>query len=173
MSGAIDLTPTLCDLTGIGLEQVPQSLAQRFIDNPLDGISHASRLTMDAPEVERELFSQWSGRIGMRRGPYLLDADGKLFDLIADPGQRKECNEQYPDVVQQMQEKVEKWRVDVLKSAKPRRPFLIGHLQRSWASLPAQDGKCAGPNVVRSNTAPNCSYFTRIHSPEDRVRWEV
>lgn len=173
LSGAIDLVPTLCDLTGIGLEQVPQSLAQRVIDNPLDGMSHASRLTKDAPEVERDLFTHWSGRIGMRRGPYLLDADGKLFDLLADPGQRKESNELYPDIVRQMKEEVEKWRGGVLKSAKPRRPFLIGHPQRPWAILPAQDGKCSGPQVVRSNTAPNCSYFTRIESSEDRVRWDV
>lgn len=109
----------------------------------------------------------------MRRGPYLLDADGRLFDLLKDPGQRNACNEQHPDVVQEMQEKVENWKVDVLKSAKPRRPFLLGHPQRSWASLPAQDGKCGGPNVVRSNSAPNCSFFTKIQSPEDRIRWEV
>jgi hypothetical protein len=173
LSGAIDLVPTLCDLTGIGLEQVPRSLAQRVIDNPLDGMSHASRLTKDAPEVERDLFTHWSGRIGMRRGPYLLDADGKLFDLLADPGQRKESNELYPDIVRQMKEEVEKWRGGVLKSAKPRRPFPIGHPQRPWAILPAQDGKCSGPQVVRSNTAPNCSYFTRIESSEDRVRWDV
>ncbi len=173
LSGAIDLTPTLCDLAGIGVEKVPQAYAERLADHPLDGISHALRLTADEPEIERELFSQWSGRIAMRRGPYLLDADGRLFDLFKDPGQRNACNEQYLEVVQQMQEKVEKWKVDVLKSAKPRRPFLLGHPQRSWATLPAQDGKCGGPNVVRSNTAPNCSFFTKIQSPEDRIRWEV
>lgn len=173
LSGAIDLTPTLCDLAGIGLDKVPQAYAERLADHPLDGISHALRLTADEPEVERELFSQWSGRIAMRRGSYVLAADGKLFDLSKDPGQSSACNEQYPDVVQQMQERVEKWKVDVLKSAKPRRPFLLGHPQRSWANLPAQDGKCGGPNVVRSNTAPNCSFFTMIRSPEDRIRWEV
>lgn len=173
LSGAIDLTPTLCDLAGIGFDKVPQAYAERIADHPLDGISHALRLTAEEPELERELFTQWSGRIAMRRGPYLLDADGRLFDLLKDPGQRNACNEQHPDIVQEMQGKVENWKVDVLKSAKPRRPFLLGHPQRSWASLPAQDGKCGGPNVVRSNTAPNCSFFTKIQSPEDRIRWEV
>ena len=166
LCGAIDLVPTLCDLVGIPIEPDP--------DHRLDGINLANHLkSPNEPTHSRPLFSHWGGRIAMREGAYLLDAEGKLFDVLNDLGQHSDLSEQLPQQTESMKEAVNRWREDVLKSAKPRRPFLIGHQSRPKSLLPAQDGKCSGPSVVRSNTAPNCSYFTKLKTPEDRCRWEV
>lgn len=166
LSGAIDLMPTLCDLADIQIDTDSE--------HRIDGISLASHLTStNEPTENRTLFSHWGGRIAMREGQYLLDADGKLFDVANDLGQHRDLSQQFQRQTESMKEAVQQWKDDVLKSAKPRRPFLIGHQARTLTILPAQDGKCSGPSVVRSNTAPNCSYFTKILTPEDRCRWDV
>ena len=166
LAGAIDLTPTICDLSQIPIDRNPTK--------PLDGISLAEQLLHPSLGlVDRSLFSEWSGLVAMRQGKYLLDAQGDLFDLLEDPGQNRPITQREPELVNQMKSSVGTWRNEVLLSAESRRPFLIGHPDRSIAELPAQDGKCQGPFVRRSDTAPNCSYFTRIRSPEDVLEWDV
>ena len=45
---------------------------------------------------------------------YHLDDKGKLYDLVADPGQRHEINDSHPDVVSRMQTLIKQWKSDVL-----------------------------------------------------------
>ena len=166
LCGAIDLTPTLCELAGIPIE--PNT------NFPLDGLSLATTLRdPDLPSISRSLFSQWGGRIAMRQDRYLLDPDGALFDLIADPTQQSDLSVSDPNRTRTMTLEVQRWRNEVFRSAQIQRPFPIGHPDRTTALLPAQDGKCQGPSVRRSDTAPNCSYFKNIRSKQDRLTWDI
>jgi arylsulfatase A-like enzyme len=166
LAGAIDITPTLCEFVGLPLESDPT--------HPFDGISIAKQITdPSSPKVDRTLFSQWNGRVAMRQDRYLFDYDGAVFDLIDDPTQHKDLSASDPRRAESMLAQVQRWREDVLRSAQPQRPFPIGHPKRSFAVLPAQDGKCKGPTVKRSDTAPNCSFFTNMHSAEDVIAWNI
>ncbi len=166
LSGAVDLSPTLCELANIPFEPDP--------DHPLDGISIAKQLVdRNAPKISRSLFSQWSGRIAMRQDQYLLDPDGALFDLSNDPTQQTDLAPSDAPRTASMASDVKRWRDEVFRSAQAQRPFLIGHPTRPSALLPAQDGKCKGPSVTRSDTAPNCSFFTNIRSTEDILSWDI
>src|SRR5262249_59826301 len=81
IAAAVDLSPTLIDLAGI----------PRAGDKPFDGISLAPWLLgKGGPAPERVLFQYWAGRVSGRDQRYRLDADGRLFDLSADPGQTKD-----------------------------------------------------------------------------------
>jgi len=166
LTGAVDITPTLCELAGIPIPSDPE--------HPLDGISIAPQILNPTHSViERTLYTHWSGRIAMRQGPYLLDPDGSLFNVVNDPTQQSNLAESEATIRQSMSEAVQRWREEVLRSAQANRPFIIGHPKRPVATLPAQDGKCKGPTVKRSDTAPNCSFFTNIRSTEDRLTWEI
>lgn len=166
LSGAIDITPTLCELAKIPIDSDP--------DHPLDGKSIAKQILNPlTPNFSRSLFTHWSGRVAMRQDLYLLDPDNALFDLINDPSQQRDLAQSEPEKVASMANDVKRWREQVLRSAQTNRPFLVGHPQRPIAILPAQDGKCKGPSVKRSDTAPNCSFFTNIRTPEDSVFWDL
>ena len=168
LSGAIDLVPTICQLIGEPLANHSTS------GNPLDGISLASQLIDPTqPVIERTLFTQWGGKVAMRHKNFLCDANGGLFDLQKDPIQSTDIREQYPEQADFMRQSISAWKRDVLDQGPSDRPFLVGHPKRPRTELPAQDGKCSGPSVRRSNTAPNCSYFTRITSENDEVFWKI
>jgi hypothetical protein len=109
----------------------------------------------------------------MRQDQYLLDPDNALFDLVKDPTQQNDLSKSEPNKLASMAGDVKQWRETVMRSAQANRPFLIGHIERPIALLPAQDGKGKGPSVKRSDTAPNCSFFTNIRSNEDVLFWDV
>jgi hypothetical protein len=143
-------------------------------EHPLDGISLAVHLKDPSrPLISRQLFSQWSGRIAMRQDQYLLDNDGAIFNLVNDPTQQQDLIAEESERASSMTSDVKKWREEVLRSAQTNRPFLVGHTHRPTTLLPAQDGKCQGLSVKRSDTAPNCSFFTNIRSQDDQVVWDI
>jgi hypothetical protein len=164
LSGAIDLLPTLCDLTST---EVPHR-------EKLDGISLAPQLLGESNDiVSRQLFTQWAGKVSLREDGYLLDEQGELFDLIKDATQQKAISNLEPERTERMRAAVKNWRSEVIGSAKTQRPFLVGHKQRVRTELPAQDGKALGNTVKRSAPAPNCSYFTNWKSEADRIVWDI
>ena len=86
--------------------------------HPLDGVSLIPLLQKDAQRLERTFF--WLGaRIGtndraMREGrwKYISDSSlfpGMLFDVEADPGERKELAARHPDVLKRLRDKHAAW----------------------------------------------------------------
>src|SRR3954471_9765097 len=72
IAGAIDLLPTLCELTGV----------RPVGDKPLDGTSVAPLLLGTAQEwPDRMIFSHWNGNVSVRTQQYRLDATGRLYDM--------------------------------------------------------------------------------------------
>jgi hypothetical protein len=164
LSGAIDLTPTLCALAGIEIDT-----------NVLDGLDLSSQLLKrNEPVIARKLYSQWAGQLAVRSDAYMLDANNRLFDLIKDPTQQEVLNEQFPDLVEQLKKEKEAWKRDVLAVAKiDSRPFTVGDRRIDRTELPARDAVAKGPTIKRSAAAPNCSYFTSWKSLEDQVSWNI
>jgi arylsulfatase A-like enzyme len=87
LAAAIDLLPTLADLTGIeyDLPKVP------------DGVSLRPLLFDERGEwKDRFIFSHWNGRVSVRTEQYRLDHEGKLFDMKNDPGQLSDVTTSRP-----------------------------------------------------------------------------
>jgi Sulfatase len=183
ITGAIDLLPTLTSLAGI----------QRVGDKPLDGLDLSPLVKgtkIDSPE--RRIFSHQNGSISVRTPQYRLDSNGALFDMLADPGQKKEIQSERPDVAASLRKTVEEWSQDVLgfatsfantnqgngkKGAGKRvipddRAFPVGYLEFPWTQLPARDGVPHG-GVERSSSAPNCSYFVNWKSVQGSITWDI
>jgi arylsulfatase A-like enzyme len=166
IAGAIDLLPTLAELAGIPLAPAP--------DKPLDGISVAPLLRGTAREwPDRMIFSHWNRNVSVRTQQYRLDANGQLFDMVADPGQSRDVAQQHPDVAAKLSQAVADWKRDVMSQLKrDDRPFTVGYPEFPTTILPARDGVPQG-NVERSAKAPNCSYFQNWTSLEDRITWDI
>lgn len=181
ISGAIDLLPTLGALTG----------APRVGDQPLDGRDLTPLLKEENPNwAPRLIFSHQNGNVSVRSQQYRLDAQGALYDMLADPGQQTDVSDTQPAVANELRQAMQQWRTDVLGSAAapsaggPKkkgqakgagmdpRPCPVGYAEFPRTPLPARDGVPHG-GVKRSANAPNCSYFVNWTTLEDKMTWDV
>jgi hypothetical protein len=168
IAAALDLMPTLAELAGVS---VPVAA-----ERPLDGVSLAPLLVGSAAEADwpdRMIFSHQNGRVSVRTQQYRLDADGRLYDMVADPGQERDLKAEQPAVASRLSQAVVRWKGEVLAGLGPdRRPYPVGYRAFPITHLPARDGRAQG-NVRRSANAPNCSFFTNWTSTDDRMTWDV
>jgi arylsulfatase A-like enzyme len=167
IAAAIDLLPTLAELSGIPVKS----------QKPLDGRSVAPLLLGTAGQwPDRMIFSHWSGKVSVRTQKYRLDNAGKLFDLAADPGQRRDLAGEQPATAAKLARALADWRRDVLGELKrdesDDRPFTVGYREFPVTPLPARDGVPSG-HVERSAGAPNCSFFKNWTSTGDAITWDV
>jgi len=183
ITGAIDLLPTLTSLAGI----------QRVGDKPLDGLD-LSPLVKGAKIVwpARNIFSHQNGSISVRTPQYRLDASGALFDMLADPGQKKDLQSEQRPVAAELSQAVAAWSQEVLgfssvesddskgkgkkgagkKVIPDDRAFPVGYTEFPWTQLPARDG-VPHAGVQRSSSAPNCSYFVHWKSTDGSMTWDI
>ena len=178
IAAAIDLLPTLAELAGIEVAS----------KKPLDGVSLHPLLTerdisrspdargdqtnrVNAVLEDRTIFSHWRGRVSARTQQYRLDHQGKLFDMIADPGQYKDVSRQSPETAKRLRDAVAAWKQELLPGlGQDGRPFPIGHADYRYTQIPARDGVTHG-GIKRSNRFPNCSFFTNWKSTDDKITW--
>jgi arylsulfatase A-like enzyme len=175
IAGAIDLLPTLADLAGIKVAST----------KPLDGISLTPLLTPTRRASEgwpdRTIVTFWNGRLSLRTQQYRFDAGGgqgkkavastALYDMVKDLGQTNSISKEHPDVAARFAAEAKKWRSELAPSVGPdRRPYTVGYAAST--PLPARDGVAHG-SIKRSDTAPNCSYFTNWTSKDDSITWDV
>ncbi len=165
IAGAIDLLPTLANRARVPVNKT----------KPLDGRSLLPLLTgrgsAESSWPDRMIFSLQGRRISVRTQQYRLDADGKLFDMVADPGQDRDIAAEQPETAQRLSAARDAWAKEVLSSTeKDDRPFTVGYAPET--RLPARDGVAEG-GIRRSNTAPNSSFFTNWTSTDGRITWDI
>jgi arylsulfatase A-like enzyme len=168
ISGAIDLLPTLTALAGV----------PRVGNRPLDGRDLSPLLLKQSADwPERLIFSTWNSAVSVRTQTHRLDSRGKLFDMLADPGQTSPINDKEPLLAGKLTAAVNEWRQDMFGNRVPGRgravdprPIPVGYREFPITMLPARDGEPHG-NVNRSASAPNCSYFVNWKSTDDRMVW--
>ncbi len=162
IAGAIDLLPTLAEMAEVDVKP----------PKPLDGVSLQPLIASQAREwPDRMIFSLSGKRVSVRTQQYRLDADGQLFDMIADPGQETDIAKTKPDVASKLRDAAARWSKEVLGAGGPdNRPFPVGHARTTY--LPARDGVPEG-TIQRSSKHPNDSFFTNWTSPEDAMSWHI
>ncbi|MBL9116236.1 MAG: arylsulfatase [Verrucomicrobiaceae bacterium] len=178
ISGAMDLMPTLTALASV----------PRVGDKPLDGRDLTPLLKGETNDWQpRTIFSTWAGKVSARTQTHRLDGEGRLYDMVADPGQTKAVDD--AKLTAELTEAVAAWRKDVgLASviagkgkgkakgkkdggnAVDPRPLTVGYREFPITMLPARDGEPRG-GVKRSSGAPNCSYFVDWTTTDDSMVW--
>ena len=165
IAGAIDLLPTLRDLTGI----------ETSIDKgkPLDGRSLSPLLLADSGEwAPRSLLSIKRSQVSIRTQQYRLDPNGRLYDIAADPGQRMDIADRHPELTAELQLQAKKHSVEMQAhfQANANRPFTVGYGEST--TLTARDGVGHG-TIQRSSKAPNNSFFTNWTRADDFITWDI
>ena len=163
---AIDLLPTLVSLTDI--DHTPK--------NPLDGKDFSELLFQRISEGwhDRLIVSYWNQSLSLRNSQFRLDEEGKLYDMISDPGQTQNVASKYKQMYDSLQNQKEFWLNEFVRDMENRRErlFPVGHPSMHFTQLPARDANATG-NITRSNRWPNCSFFTNWVSSEDSIYWNV
>jgi len=165
IAGVIDLLPTLVDLTGIAF-QPPK---------PLDGVSLKPLLTGQGTfDKNRLLYAYWNGQTSVRSQHYRLDSKGKLYDMVADPGQTTDISAKKADITTRLKRAAQRWKAEVLPgiAGEDQRTFPVGHPGFVFTQLPARDARPEG-SIQRSNKYPNCTYMTNWTKTDDAIVWDV
>lgn len=165
IASAIDVLPTLTDLTQITIEP----------HKAIDGRSLQPLLLEENPDwEERFIVNNWRKQISIRSQQFRLSADDQLFDMIDDPGQKIDIAQHQPDVYSKMMNYKDQWTAQVYTELpkKDKRPFPVGHPDFTHTQLPARDGTAHG-QIKRSNRYPNCSYFTNWTHSQDSITWNI
>ncbi|MBD3672088.1 MAG: arylsulfatase [Planctomycetaceae bacterium] len=161
---ARDLLPTLCDLASVDYRT----------EKRLDGRS-LKPLLLGHPEgwPNRPLINHWKNRISARSQRFRLDHQGRLYDMVADPGQRQEVTKEHPEIAKRLQQAVNHHRLEFMADyEKDNRPFVIAHPGSPLTQLPARDGVAHG-GIERSNKFPNCSFFRNWTSTDGKITWDA
>ena len=162
-----DLLPTLCDLAG-----VPTTNRK-----PLDGVSLKQLLEKPGSTADswpdRVLINQWKNKISVRNQRFRLDDKTRLYDMVADPGQKTNVAARHPKVVEELGMAAARYREEFMPTYfEDKRPFVIAHPGSRYTQLPARDAVAHGA-IERSNRFPNCSYFRNWTSTEDRINFNA
>lgn len=182
IAGAIDLLPTITALAGV------KSVSAK----PLDGLDFSPLLRGGKWQAaQRDLMNYNGGRLSVRTQTHRLDANGGLFDMEADPNQKKDISAAQPEVAAKLAAKATAWHQEVFgrpyaatTNAKKKgkgnggadfaddRPYPVGYAEFPITMLPARDGVPHG-GVQRSSSAPNCSYFVNWKMKDDTMTWDI
>ena len=163
IAGAIDLLPTLADLAAIGCRT----------EKSLDGRSLKHLLLESTEQWEpRQLFSIRNKQVSVRDQRFRLDANGQLFDIEADRGQRTNVRRQHPEVADRLGRLARQHATQMALEFERNidRPFDVGVKESTW--LPARDGMEHG-TIQRSVKSPNNSFFTHWTSVNDSITWDT
>ena len=165
IAGAIDLLPTLADMTGIDFQP----------KKSLDGISLKPLLNETTPNWnERFIYSFWNGLTSVRSQQFRLDGKGRLYDMKNGSTQSIVVNSKFPNIANQMIKAKQKWEKEVLSelAKEDARPLTIGPSGYPYNHFPARDGTAHG-DIERSSRWPNASFFTNWKSLSDSITWEI
>lgn len=165
IGSAIDLLPTLTDLTGVDTNT----------KEPLDGKSLAPLVLESNPKWEdRLIFNHWSGKTSIRSQNYRLDHKDRLYDVVNDRGQKTDISEQFPKITDSLKNAKNDWltKIKPMTSESDDRPITLGHPDFEYTQIPARDGIPHG-NIKRSNRHPNNTFFTNWKSVKDSITWDI
>ena len=153
LASHIDIYPTLLDLCGIDPPDGP----------PIDGVSLRPLLEgRSADWPARTLFThnpisadnRYPGAVrtaryrlvrtirGPQGGSSAKPNDGSaskwmLFDMQADPGEKRDLAKQHPDIVAKLSQEYEAWYDDISREPLTRLPIQVGHAQENPVTLNA------------------------------------
>jgi len=172
----IDLLPTITELCGVSANGT----------RPLDGKSLVPLLKgMPDDWPDRMIFTHQSrgGRVelspgSLRTQQHRLVYYGRqweLYDMQADPGQKKNIAALHPEVVKKLRRAYEQWFADVTSAGFDRLPIPVGYAEAPKVMLPAHECYMEGKVRYAGKGGHGWAHdwVTNWMSTDDRVWWDI
>ena len=175
LTAHIDIFPTLMELCGI---KPPRG-------KHLDGISFAKLLrNPKADWRDRKIYSvrlrESEGQLrfiqsaGVRTNRWRLTVYGdkiSLYDMAADPGQKKNVADEHPDLADALHLAFNRWYQDVTRDGIQRFPIPIGYDQAPEVKLEAPDAYLSGNITVKGKVPWDIYWIHNWKSKQDDYVW--
>jgi arylsulfatase A len=167
----IDIMPTLLSLCGIEFKQV----------NPLDGIDLSGIITGKTKPFDRYIYSRQGNQpvagcnSSIRNNRFRLvlsRSDTLLFDMVNDPGQKKNIYHKETGTAGPMLTELLKLNSELVSGYKPVTTIEAGFPDEKSFVLPVQDALLSG-SVKYSSIHPNQSYTRQWITDGDSVYWTL
>ncbi|MEL7497440.1 MAG: sulfatase-like hydrolase/transferase [Planctomycetota bacterium] len=173
LAAHIDLMPTLADLCDI---EIPDKLR-------LDGLSLKASLLDEAnAPSERMIFTHryWAKKLQLpngaarsRRYRYVFTAkEESLFDLMNDPGQKKDISKEFPRQFQRHRDAYRNWFADVSKDWQLESLIPCGYRQFPVTHLHAVQSTLSG-SLKFHGKGFHHDWIVNWIDPEDKIAWDV
>ena len=173
LAAHIDLLPTLADLCGI---EAPGSLR-------LDGQSlKASLLGEQTAPSDRMIFTHryWAKKLQLPNGSarslryrYVRTAkEESLYDLIEDPGQKKNIRKEFPEEFQRHRAAYRNWFADVSKNWELESLIPCGYRQFPITHLHAVQSKLSGALRFHGKGFHH-DWIVNWVEPDDTITWDI
>lgn len=173
LAAHIDLLPTLADLCDI---EVPDSLQ-------LDGLSlKASLLNEETAPSDRMIFTHryWANKLQLPNGAarslryrYVLTTkEESLFDLVEDPGQKKDISQEFPEQQQRHRTAYQKWFADVSENWEMESLIPCGYRQFPITHLHAVQSTLSGALRFHGKGFHH-DWIVNWVEPDDKITWDI
>ncbi len=135
----IDLYPTVLDLCGIKPPKGPLldgSSLRPLLEGKTDGWPDRMLFTH---HVRGDWKDPYPGAVRTQRYRLVREAKGdwELYDMVADPGQAKDCARDKPEEVKRLAKAYDEWFQDVRQPGCERLPIPVGHPEENPVTLHA------------------------------------
>ena len=173
LAAHIDLLPTLADLCDI---EVPDRLQ-------LDGRSlKASLLNEQTAPSDRMIFTHryWANKLQLPNGAarslryryVLTNKEESLFDMVEDPGQKKDISEQFPKQFQRHRTAYRNWFADVSKDWEVESLIPCGYRQFPITHLHAVQSSMSGALKFQGRGFHH-DWIVKWVDPDDTITWDI
>ncbi|MDP8245610.1 MAG: arylsulfatase [Candidatus Hinthialibacter antarcticus] len=140
-SAHIDMLPTLAALCGV----------EANLSKSIDGSDLSGWITENSNQpLDRMLFHTWGGRGSVRHDRWLATCERngswRLYDMKADPQQKQNVAEQYPDKLKQYQSAYQKWYQDVTARNLEPDAISIGYPEMNEVVMPGHEALLSPPS---------------------------
>jgi arylsulfatase A-like enzyme len=173
LAAHIDLLPTLADLCDI---EIPDSLH-------LDGLSlKGSLLNGQTAPSDRMIFTHryWAQKLQLPNGAarstrfrYVLTTQEEtLFDLVKDPGQKKDLSKELPEQYQRHRAAYRNWFDDVSRNWEMESLIPCGYSEFPITHLHAVQSKLSG-DIRFHGRGFHHDWIVNWINPDDKISWDI
>jgi arylsulfatase A len=168
----IDLLPTIADLCEVS---VPASVQ-------LDGRSLVPLLKNDSSDqwTDRKLFTyrrtgsnSVRGAVRTQRFRFVREKTDQLYDMLADPGQKTNVSDRYPDVLAELSSSFDQFAADIQPSIRTVEPIPVGFDEAPVIQLPAVEAALKGNVRFANGQGYAHDWITNWSAVDDTMTWPI
>lgn len=168
----IDIYPTLLDLCGVSRPKGPaiDGVTLRPLLEGKGGLP--DRILFTHRELPKNPAEMWTGAARTQR--FNLIHGKELYDLAADPGERVNVADKFPNEFRKLRAAYEKWFKEAIAERGFRRyPIPVGYAEENPVVLPAPQAYLSGGLSFHGGPGYAHDWITGWTSLDDSVYWDL